>query len=53
MVVMATAWILGDNLRTRREYLAELEEKAARTEAQQEAEAQRAVNDRACRSPAR
>ena len=43
VVVLGTAWILGDNLRTRRQYLAELEEKAARTEAQHVAEAERAV----------
>jgi signal transduction histidine kinase len=43
VVVFGTAWILGDNLRTRRQYLAELEEKAARTEEQQRAEAERAV----------
>lgn len=43
VIVFGTAWILGDNLRTRRQYLAELEEKAARTEEQQAAEARRAV----------
>ncbi|MEQ8839536.1 MAG: sensor histidine kinase [Acidimicrobiales bacterium] len=43
VVVFGTVWILGDNIRTRREYLAELEEKAARTQEQHEAEAQRAV----------
>jgi signal transduction histidine kinase len=42
-VVFATAWILGDNLRTRRDYLAELEAKAAMTERQREIEARRAV----------
>jgi signal transduction histidine kinase len=44
IVVIATVWILGDNLRTRREYLEELEQKAARAEERQAAEAQRAVN---------
>ncbi|MEZ5246394.1 MAG: sensor histidine kinase [Acidimicrobiales bacterium] len=43
VVVFGTAWILGDNLRTRRKYLAELEEKAERNEQRQRAEAQRAV----------
>ncbi len=43
VILFGTVWILGDNLRTRREYLAELEEKAARTQEQHEAEAQRAV----------
>jgi signal transduction histidine kinase len=42
-VVFATAWILGDNLSTRRAYTRELEEKAARSQARQEAEARRAV----------
>ncbi|MEZ5166423.1 MAG: histidine kinase dimerization/phosphoacceptor domain-containing protein [Acidimicrobiales bacterium] len=41
--IMATAWILGDNLRTRRAYLLELEDKAAMTESQRRAEAERAV----------
>ncbi len=45
IVVIATVWILGDNLRTRREYLEELEQKAARAEEGQAAEAQRAVNE--------
>ncbi|MDW3219842.1 MAG: histidine kinase [Acidimicrobiales bacterium] len=43
VIIFGTAWILGDNLRTRRQYLAELEEKAARSEEQQAAEAERAV----------
>ncbi|MFT5202284.1 MAG: signal transduction histidine kinase [Candidatus Aldehydirespiratoraceae bacterium] len=43
LVIFGTAWILGDNLRTRRQYLAELEEKASRTEEQQIAESRRAV----------
>ena len=43
VVVFGTAWILGDNLRTRRKYLAELELKASRNEEHQRAEAQRAV----------
>jgi signal transduction histidine kinase len=44
-IMMATAWILGDNMRTRRQYLKELEEKAARTEAQRAAEAKQAVSE--------
>ncbi|MCP3990317.1 MAG: sensor histidine kinase, partial [Actinomycetia bacterium] len=45
IIMLAAAWILGDNLRTRRNYLHELEEKAVRTEAQREAEARRAVSE--------
>lgn len=43
VVTMVTAWVMGDSVNTRRRYLAELEDKAARTEAQRQAEAQRAV----------
>jgi signal transduction histidine kinase len=39
----AGAWMLGDTLRTRRAYLGELEEKAARLEREQEEEARRAA----------
>ena len=42
-IVFATAWILGDNVRTRRAYLQELEEKAARLESQRESDSRRAV----------
>lgn len=42
-VLFATAWLLGDNLSTRRAYLRELEEKAANNQARQETEARRAV----------
>ncbi|MCP3991452.1 MAG: sensor histidine kinase, partial [Actinomycetia bacterium] len=45
IIMLAAAWILGDNLRTRRNYLHELEEKAVRTEAQREAEARQAVSE--------
>lgn len=45
VIVCATAWILGDNLRTRRQYMGELEEKASRTEERQAAEARRAVTE--------
>ncbi|MEO5679220.1 MAG: sensor histidine kinase [Acidimicrobiales bacterium] len=44
-VVFATAWILGDNVRTRRKYVAELEDKAVRLEAEREAQARRATAD--------
>jgi signal transduction histidine kinase len=43
LLVIATAWILGDNLRTRRAYTAELEARAARLEAEREAHAQAAA----------
>src|SRR3954452_11230185 len=39
----AGAWLLGDNLRTRRAYLSELEAKAVRLEREREQEARRAV----------
>jgi signal transduction histidine kinase len=39
----AGAWIVGDNLRTRRAYLGELEAKAVRLEREREEEARRAV----------
>lgn len=45
IIVSGTAWILGDNLRTRRQYTAELEEKAFLNEERQAAEARRAVNE--------
>jgi signal transduction histidine kinase len=43
LVVIAAAWLIGDNLRVRRVYVAELEAKAARAEAEREAEASRAA----------
>lgn len=49
IILFVGAWILGDNVRTRRNYLLELEEKAARTEAQRLAEAQRAVQEERAR----
>jgi len=42
-VVFGTAWILGDNVGTRRKYVAELEDKALRLEAEREAQAKRAT----------
>jgi signal transduction histidine kinase len=42
-IVFVTAWALGDNLRTRRRYVAELEQKASRLETEREQNAARAV----------
>jgi signal transduction histidine kinase len=41
--VFAIAWVIGDNLRTRRAYLAELEARADRLEREREEKAERAV----------
>ena len=41
--IIAAAWLLGDNLRVRRAYIAELEAKAARAEADRAAEAEQAA----------
>ena len=49
LVLYAAAWILGDNLRTRRAYLHELEEKAERLEREQAAESARAVAEEQAR----
>lgn len=43
IVPFALAWVLGDSLRTRRAYLAQLEERAARLEREREAQAKVAV----------
>ena len=43
IIMYGTAWSLGDNLRTRRAYMKELELTASRSAAQQAAEADRAV----------
>ncbi len=43
IIMYGTAWMLGDNLRTRRAYVNELKLAATRTEAHQQAEADRAV----------
>jgi signal transduction histidine kinase len=48
-VFVAAAWILGDNLRTRRAYMASLEERAARLERDQQDNARRAVNQERAR----
>ena len=43
LAVFAIAWVLGDNIRTRRAYLAELEARAARLEREREERDERAV----------
>lgn len=45
LIMYGTAWILGDNLRTRRAYMLELERTAAHAEAKRQAEARHAVAD--------
>jgi signal transduction histidine kinase len=47
--VFAAAWALGDNLRTRRAYLAELEARAERLEREQQETARRAVAEEQAR----
>lgn len=42
-VPFALAWVLGDSIRTRRAYYAQLEERAARLEKEREAQAKMAV----------
>jgi len=49
LVFFAAAWVLGENLRTRRAYLNELEEKAARLEREREANIQRAAAEEQAR----
>ena len=43
LALFAIAWVLGDNIRTRRAYLAELEARAARLERERADQAERAV----------
>ncbi len=45
LAVFAIAWVVGDNIRTRRAYLAELEARAARLEREREERDARAVAD--------
>jgi signal transduction histidine kinase len=45
LAVFAIAWVLGDNIRTRRAYQAELEARAARLEREREERDERAVAD--------
>jgi signal transduction histidine kinase len=49
LVIVGMAWVIGDNLRTRRAYTASLEERAARLEREQHENAQRAVNEERAR----
>ncbi|HXA33156.1 MAG TPA: sensor histidine kinase [Acidimicrobiales bacterium] len=44
LAVITATWLIGDNLRVRRAYVAQLEERAERIEADQEAEARRAAD---------
>ena len=48
-LVVATAWILGENARTRRAYTAEVEDRADRLEREREADARRAVAEERAR----
>ena len=45
--MFALAWVIGDNMRTRRAYLAEVEERAARLERERDEKARAAVEERA------
>jgi signal transduction histidine kinase len=47
--IFTAGWLLGDNLRTRRAYLRELEERAARLEREREEDARRAAADEQAR----
>jgi signal transduction histidine kinase len=49
VVALAAAWILGDNMRTRRAYYRELEEKAARLEREREENERRAAAEEQAR----
>ncbi len=49
LAVFAIAWVIGDNIRTRRAYLAELEARAARLEREREERDQRAVAEERAR----
>ena len=49
LVLLAAAWVFGDNLGTRRAYTRELEEKAARLERERETESRRAVAEEQAR----
>lgn len=42
-IIYGTAWVIGDNVRTRRAYTHELEERAARLESERETRSQEAV----------
>ena len=49
VLVFPAAWVLGDNLRTRRAYLEALEERADRAERERDEQARRAVADEQAR----
>jgi signal transduction histidine kinase len=49
ILFLVAAWLLGDSLRSRRSYLHELEEKAARLERERETEARRAAAEEQAR----
>lgn len=49
VLVFPAAWVLGDNLRTRRAYYAALEERAERAERERDEQARRAVADEQAR----
>jgi signal transduction histidine kinase len=49
LILFAAAWMIGDNLRTRRAYLRELEERAARLEREREENIRRAAADEQAR----
>ena len=49
LALFAIAWVLGDNIRTRRAYLAELEARAARLEREREERDERAVAEERAR----
>jgi signal transduction histidine kinase len=49
LALFAIAWVVGDNLRTRRAYLAELEARAARLEREREEQAARAAAEERAR----
>jgi signal transduction histidine kinase len=49
VVVVGACWLIGDNLRVRRAYVAELEEKAARVESDRAAELSRAASEERAR----
>jgi signal transduction histidine kinase len=48
-VIFEAAWVTGNNLRTRRAYLRELEDRTRRLEREREARAERAVNEERAR----
>jgi signal transduction histidine kinase len=49
LLLLGAAWVIGDNLGTRRAYLQELQDKADRLEREQEAQAARAVAEEQAR----